>query len=427
MSAYEYTALDAAGRERRGVLDGDSARQVRQLLRDQSLLPVTVSEVSDAAPRRSFQLSFGNRIGMGDLALLTRQLATLVRSGIPLEESLLAVSQQSEKARVRSVVAGVRARVLEGRTLAEGLSAFPTVFNEMYRAMVNAGEQSGNLDLVLERMADYGENREILQQKIRNAMIYPVLLTVICLGIVGLLLGYVVPEVVRVFEAGERELPILTRMLIAASDFLRAWWWLLLAVVVAAAWGWRRWLREPEARYRYDAFKLRMPLIGRVTRGNNAARFARTFSILTASSVPVLEALRIAAEVVIEHAHAPRRAGCRRPGARGRADRALDREQQAVPADAGAPHRERRDQRRARGHAGTGRRQPGTGARRRGQYRSWHPGPGDDPADGGLRFRDRHRASAADLRVESTGALRPLAAAPAAFYKSARSDPGLVA
>ena len=299
MAAYEYTALDAAGRETRGVLDGDSARQVRQLLRDQSLLPVTVTEVSDAAPRRSFQLSFGNRIGMGDLALLTRQLATLVRSGIPLEESLLAVSQQSEKVRVRSVVAAVRARVLEGRTLAEGLSAFPTVFNEMYRAMVNAGEQSGNLDLVLERMADYGENRQILQQKIRNAMIYPVLLTIICLGIVGLLLIYVVPEVVRVFEAGDQELPILTRILIATSDFLRSWWWLLLAVVVGAAWGFRRWLREPEARFRYDAFKLRMPLIGRVTRGNNAARFARTFSILTASSVPVLEALRIAAEVVI--------------------------------------------------------------------------------------------------------------------------------
>ena len=299
MAAYEYTALDAAGRETRGVLDGDSARQVRQLLRDQSLLPVTVTEVSDAAPRRSFQLSFGNRIGMGDLALLTRQLATLVRSGIPLEESLLAVSQQSEKVRVRSVVAAVRARVLEGRTLAEGLAAFPTVFNEMYRAMVNAGEQSGNLDLVLERMADYGENRQILQQKIRNAMIYPVLLTIICLGIVGLLLIYVVPEVVRVFEAGEQELPIITRILIATSDFLRSWWWLLLAVVVGSAWGFRRWLREPQARYRYDAFKLRMPLIGRVTRGNNAARFARTFSILTASSVPVLEALRIAAEVVI--------------------------------------------------------------------------------------------------------------------------------
>ncbi len=298
MAAFEYTALDASGRELRGVLDGDSARQVRQLLRDQSLLPVSVTEVSDAPPAQAFRFSFSNRIGTGDLALLTRQLATLVRSGIPLEEALLAVSQQSEKARVRSVIAGVRARVMEGRTLAEGLGAFPTVFPEIYRATVSAGEQSGHLDAVLERMADYTENRQILQQKIRNAMIYPVLLTVICLGIVGLLLGYVVPEVVRVFEAGERELPILTRMLIAASDFLRAWWWLVLAILIGAVWGIRQWLRDPAARYRYDSFKLRLPLIGRITRGNNAARFARTFSILAASAVPVLEALRIAAEVV---------------------------------------------------------------------------------------------------------------------------------
>jgi general secretion pathway protein F len=298
MAAYEYTALDAAGREQRGVIEGDSARQVRQLLREQSLLPVRVAEVSDAPPPRAFQFSFGNRIGASDLALLTRQLSTLVRAGIPLEESLLAVSQQSEKARVRSVVAGVRARVMEGRTLAEGLGAFPNVFPEIYRATVSAGEQSGHLDLVLERLADYTENRQVLQQKIRNAMIYPVLLTVICLGIVGLLLGYVVPEVVRVFEAGDQQLPLLTRMLIATSDFLRGWWWLLLAGTAAAVWGFRRWLREPGARRRYDAFKLRLPLVGRITRGNNAARFARTFSILAASAVPVLEALRIAAEVV---------------------------------------------------------------------------------------------------------------------------------
>jgi general secretion pathway protein F len=298
MAAYEYTALDTAGREHRGVLDGDSARQVRQLLRDQALLPVVVSEVTDAEPKRVFRISFGSGISTTDLALLTRQLSTLVRSGIPLEEALLAVSQQSEKARVQSVVAGVRARVLEGRTLAEGLGAFPKVFPEIYRATVSAGEQSGHLDAVLERMADYTENRQVLQQKIRNAMIYPVLLTVICLSIVGVLLGYVVPEVVRVFEAGERELPILTRLLIGASDFLRAWWWLLLLAVAAAVWAFRRWLREPASRRRFDLMKLRLPIIGRITRGNNAARFARTFSILTASAVPVLEALRISGEVV---------------------------------------------------------------------------------------------------------------------------------
>lgn len=298
MAAYEYTALDPSGREHRGVLDGDSARQVRQLLRDQALLPVAVSEVTAAEPRRLLSVSIGSGISTTDLALLTRQLSTLVRSGIPLEEALLAVSQQSEKARVQSVVAGVRARVLEGRTLAEGLGAFPKVFPEIYRATVSAGEQSGHLDAVLERMADYTENRQILQRKITNAMIYPLLLTVICLAIVGVLLGYVVPEVVRVFEAGEKELPVLTRMLIGASDFLRAWWWLLIALAAASFWAIRRWLREPAARRSFDLLKLRMPLVGRITRGNNAARFARTFSILTASAVPVLEALRISGEVV---------------------------------------------------------------------------------------------------------------------------------
>ena len=194
MAAYEYTALDASGRELRGVLEGDSARQVRQLLRDQSLLPVAVGEVSDKEAPRTLSFSFGNRLGTSDLALLTRQLATLVRAGIPLEEALLAVSQQNEKARVRSVVAGVRARVMEGRTLAEGLAAFPNVFPEIYRATVSAGEQSGHLDAVLERMADYTENRQVLQQKIRNAMIYPVLLTVVCLGVVGLLAGHACPR-----------------------------------------------------------------------------------------------------------------------------------------------------------------------------------------------------------------------------------------
>ena len=298
MGAYEYTALDADGRERRGVQDGDSARQVRQLLREQSLLPVTVTEISDVEPARVLRFSFGTRIGASELALLTRQLSTLVRSGIPLEEALLAVSQQSEKARVKSVVAGVRSRVLEGRTLAEGLGTFPRVFPEIYRATVSAGEQSGHLDAVLERMADYTENRQILQQKIRNAMVYPVLLTVICLAIVGVLLGYVVPEVVRVFEAGERELPLLTRILIGASDFLRAWWWLLAVITAVAAWLLQRALQQPAARQRFDRLVLRLPLIGRITRGNNAARFARTFSILTASAVPVLEALRISGEVV---------------------------------------------------------------------------------------------------------------------------------
>jgi general secretion pathway protein F len=298
MPAYEYTALDPSGRERSGVMEGDSARQIRAQLREQGMLPVSVSEVVDTAPSRLGRFSLAGRIGAMDLALLTRQLATLVRSGLPLEEALLAVSQQSEKTRVRSVLAGVRARVVEGRTLAEGLAAFPGVFPEIYRATVSAGEQSGHLDAVLERLAEYTENRQVLQQRIRNAMVYPILLTVVCLGIVALLLGYVVPEVVRVFEAGDRALPILTQILIALSDFIRGWWWAVVGLTAFGIWFARRSLREPATRRRFDLLKLRLPLIGRVTRGNNAARFSRTFAILTASAVPVLEALRISGEVV---------------------------------------------------------------------------------------------------------------------------------
>ncbi|HXQ31446.1 MAG TPA: type II secretion system inner membrane protein GspF [Steroidobacteraceae bacterium] len=299
MPAFEYTALDPAGRERRGVLEGDTARQVRQLLREQQLLPVSVAEVAQTEATRSRgRLSLRRGISAGDLALLTRQLATLGRAGLPLEEALLAVSQQTEKPRVQAIVSGVRARVMEGRSLADGLAAFPQAFPEIYRATVSAGEQSGRLDGVLERLADYTENRQVLQSRIRNALVYPVLLTVVCVVIVSLLLGYVVPEVVNVFRTGKQQLPILTRGLIAISDGFRHWWWLIFGLVAACFYGFRRWLQDPAARRRWHLLVLSVPLLGRVVRGVNAARFARTLSILTASAVPVLEALRISGEVV---------------------------------------------------------------------------------------------------------------------------------
>jgi general secretion pathway protein F len=297
--SFEYVALDRAGREQRGLLEGDNSRQVRQQLREQSLLPVTISEVERTEKKRAgghFTLRRG--ISATDLALLTRQLATLTRAGLPLEEALLATSQQTEKPRVAAVIAGVRSRVVEGRTLADGLGVFPQVFPEIYRATVAAGEQAGRLDGVLERLADYTENREILQSRVRNALVYPILLTVVCIVIVSLLLAYVVPEVVNVFKAGKHQLPLLTRALIAASDGFRAWWWLLALGTGGTIWGIKRWLKNPAARRRWDHAVLRLPIIGRVARGVNAARFARTLSILTASTVPVLEAMRIAGEVV---------------------------------------------------------------------------------------------------------------------------------
>ena len=300
MSAFEYTAVDTTGRERKGVIQGDTARQVRQLLREQKLLPVNVAEVVQTESRRqqSFGIGFARGISSTDLALLTRQLATLVRSGLPLEESLLAVSQQTEKPRIKSILLGVRSRVMEGHTLADGFAEFPQVFPEIYRATVAAGEQSGRLDAVLERLSDYTENRQVIRQKVSNALVYPVALTVMCFSIVSVLLVFVVPKVVKVFETSKRELPIATRILIGSSDFFREYG--IYALIALGVLGWLtvRHLRREGPKRQFHHALLRIPLIGRLVRGVNTARFTRTFSILTASAVPVLESLRISAEVV---------------------------------------------------------------------------------------------------------------------------------
>lgn len=304
MAAFDFVALDATGREQRGVLEGDSPRQIRQLLRERGLLPVSVEPVA-AMPRNrprgagvSLLHRWRERIGAADVALITRQLATLVRAALPLEEALLAVSEQTEKPAVRRVVAAVRARVIEGASLAVALGDFPKVFPEIYRATVTAGEQSGRLDEVLERLADYTESRDQLRQRILGALLYPIVLTVMCVVIIAGLLTYVVPKVVEVFEAGKTALPLLTRLLLAASDGLRtAGPWLLLAVAAGTVF-FMRWIKAPEARRRVDALLLRLPLAGRLVRGLNTARFTRTFSILTGSAVPVLEALRIAGAVI---------------------------------------------------------------------------------------------------------------------------------
>jgi general secretion pathway protein F len=298
MGAFEYTAVDASGRERKGILEGDTPRQVRQLLREQNLLPVTVSEVARREQRRRRTFSFRRGISAGDLALMTRQLATLVHSGLPLEEALQAVAEQTEKPRIKSIVLGVRAKVMEGHQLADGLADFPSVFSDLYRATVAAGEQSGHLDTVLERLADYTENREQLRNRTLGALLYPIVLFVVCAAIVFMLLTYVVPKIVTQFEHSKATLPLLTRILIAWSDFMRDWGWLVFLGIAGVIVGFMRWIRNPAARHRFHAFLLRLPLLGKVVRGTNTARFARTLATLTSSAVPVLEALRISGEVV---------------------------------------------------------------------------------------------------------------------------------
>ena len=301
MGAFEYVAVEPSGRERKGVIEGDTPRHVRQLLREQGLLPVAVDEVveqKESGRRTPLSLRFQRGLSAADLALVTRQLATLVKSGLPLEEALLAVSQQTDKPRVRSIVLGVRSKVMEGHTLADGLADFPGSFPEIYRATVAASEQSGHLDAVLERLADYTDNRQQLRSRTLSAMLYPVLLFVVCVAIVFFLLVSVVPKVVEVFRTSEAQLPLLTQALIAGSDFMRQYGVWLVIAIAAAFFLFTRWLRIESNLRRWHQFLLRLPLVGKVVRGSNTARFARTLSTLTASTVPVLEALRISSEVV---------------------------------------------------------------------------------------------------------------------------------
>lgn len=299
MGAFEYTALDAKGREKKGVLEGDAPRQVRQQLRDQGLVPVEVQEVSQREIRTHGRPAFLKRgISPTDLALITRQLATLVRAALPLEECLRAVAQQTDRARLKSMLLSVRSRVMEGHTLAAGLSDFTHIFPELYRTTVEAGEQSGHLDRVLDRLADYAENRQQMRQKIQLAVFYPAMLTIVAILVVGGLMTYVVPQVVKVFENIGQGLPALTRGLIAVSDFMRSYGLVMigLLVLLGVAVSWL--LRSEDNRRRFHRLLLRMPLAGRLVRGLNTGRFARTFSILTASGVSVLEAMRISAQVV---------------------------------------------------------------------------------------------------------------------------------
>lgn len=295
MAAFEYTAMDGAGRTRRGVLSGDSARQARSRLRDLGLYPVKVHPVREDISKQTG----GRRISAAALALLTRQLATLIRAGMPLDESLRALGAQMTTRRLQSVLAGVRAQISEGASLHEALAGYPGVFPELYRSMVEAGEAGGRLEEVLEHLADYTESRRALRQTISVALIYPMILTVVALLVVATLLIYVVPEVMRVFEQTDQALPLLTAGLIATSDFLRGHGMLLCAGAAAVLLLLRYLLGRVGIRTWWDRLLLELPYIGRLNRKLHAARLTRTLAILTKSGMPLLEALEISSRMII--------------------------------------------------------------------------------------------------------------------------------
>ncbi|TXH69370.1 MAG: type II secretion system protein GspF [Thiothrix sp.] len=298
MPAFEYIALNAGGKEEKGILEADTSRQVRQLLRNSALTPLEINEVVQKQKKSDGARLFGGSLNKADLALMTRQLATLVSAGSPLEEALGTISRQSEHRSARRIFSAIRSRVMEGHTLASSLGQFPSAFPVLYRATVGAGEQSGHLAQVLERLADYTENSLLNQQKVSTAFIYPALLALVAVGIVIALLKFVVPNVISVFDTFDGDLPTLTQMLIASSNFLEQHGVVTLFGILGFVVFMRYLLRFPSWKARYHRLMLKLPLVGRLVRGVNTEHFARTLSILASSGVPILDALKIAGGVI---------------------------------------------------------------------------------------------------------------------------------
>ncbi len=299
MAGFKYQAIANDGRIHQGVLEVDNARQARLQLRDQGLIPIEVNALAqDQKKLGRGTLGLRSKLSNAELNLITRQLATLFDAGLSVEQAFTALIEQSETLLQQQILAGVRAEVLAGHSLAKSLDQFPNVFPALYRALVNAGEQSGQLSRVLLRLADYLEARQLLLQKISLALIYPAVVTVTALCIVIGLMTYVVPQVVQVFQNSQQILPFLTRALIVLSDFIRhtGIYWLIALFV--AVWMARRLLLIPKNLYAFHNFLLRIPVLGRLTRTLNAARFASTLAILVGSRVPLLTALQAGADVV---------------------------------------------------------------------------------------------------------------------------------
>lgn len=297
MPAFRYEAADAAGKTDKGVIEADSARQARTLLRARGLTPLLVDALGAQAAKRGGS-GFGKRLSAQENALVTRQLASLLIAGLPLDEALAALADQAERAYVGELLAAIRAEVVGGSSLSVALAQHPKDFPDIYRALVSAGEHSGNLGLVLSRLADYIESRNALTSKIKLAFTYPAIVTVVAFAIVIFLLSYVVPQVVSVFANTKQKLPTLTIIMLWLSDFVRNWGWLTAIVLAAIGVVVRNLLKQPALRLAWHKWLLTAPLFGKLVRGYNTARFASTLAILTSAGVPILRGLQAAGETL---------------------------------------------------------------------------------------------------------------------------------
>ncbi|MGQ3890987.1 GspF family T2SS innner membrane protein variant LspF [Legionella sp. CNM-4043-24] len=292
MPAYHYQALSRHGSSTKGVIEADSERHARQLLRERDLIPTQVRAFTRQKTQNHSSLS------AQDLSLLTRQLATLLAAGIPVEESLRGVSEQTEKGKPRELIIGVRSKVMEGYSLAQALAEFPNAFPELYRATVAAGEQTGRLDLVLEKLADYTENQQNTRQKVQQALIYPSLMIVVSTAIISFLLAFVVPKIIEVFTSSGQTLPAMTQVLITFSQFIKSWGLYLLGGLAALIVLFRQSLKNMKIKMAWHRILLRLPVCGYLVKSTNVARYIHTFGILFAAGVNVLETMRVSASLI---------------------------------------------------------------------------------------------------------------------------------
>lgn len=309
MAAFDYVAIDSAGKQRKGTLEGDSARQVRAQLREKGMTPLSVDETvqkgnksrskggKDGPSNAVDSKTSSYRINSLDLAIITRQMATLIQAGLPIEEALRAIARQVEKSKSQAMMLAIRSRVVEGFSLAKSLEAYPRTFSELFRATVAAGERSGHLDLVLEQLSEYTESSHETSRKIKGAMIYPIVLVCFSILIVTGLVMFIVPKMATTLQSSGQELPFLTAALISMSDFLAGYWWAVICAIVGVVYVVRKLLERPRMRLLRDKWLLTLPVIGRFVRLVNSSRVANTLSILSRSGVPLVEALGISAQV----------------------------------------------------------------------------------------------------------------------------------
>ena len=294
MPAFRYEAIDAAGNTKKGVVNADSARAARSDLRSQGMAPIIVDAITAQVDElgQAKRRAFGDKLSTQELALFTRQLASLLEASLPLEQAFSALLEQAERPYVRDLIASIRAEVMGGSSLSDALSRHPRDFADIYRALVTSGEQIGQLSRVLSRLADYIERRNALVQKVRLAFTYPAIVTVVAFAIVIFLLAYVVPQIVSVFANTKQKLPILTVIMLGISDFVRAYGWIVGLVAVTAFFLWHAALKNPDVKYRWHSWLLTAPMYGKFERSLNTSRFASTLAITTGSGVPILRALQ---------------------------------------------------------------------------------------------------------------------------------------